>query len=545
MYKRIALFTVLLPLFLVSSNLSNVKLVNITVKNVDNYTDVVFNLTDDVSYTDFRMDSKVVIDLLEVDSDLGGKSWMVNKGGVKDITVSRIPSAELTRVIIQCDEEFNYAVKNPGIGLITLSLNSNTGPFPIWTATTVPEEEVIEVEEEEEEVPPPTPREEIKKGGISMRLERADLITALRSLAKYSGMNMIISDDVKGTISVELDNVDWEIALDLVLKTKGYTYIIEENIIRIGTAESFSAEREKSEMARPLIRSVFTLEYTTSKEMLTIVRSSLSKRGIVEEDTRTNSLIVTDIPSKVAAIEELVKVLDKETPQVAITSRIVDMDRSAAKELGLSWDVSNLRNDDWNIEADASNVTPPEPISGLYLNVSTIRNFARIAARMSVLETDQKLSTIANPRITTVNNKQATIFGGKRFAITTTDIHGQPITRWYTAGIQLDVTPHINSLEDITMDISIELSDVVPGTGGELITQTQATTQSLVKNGQTLVIGGFINKTVSSTKSGIPILKNIPLLGNLFGKTVTQERSREVLIFLTPHIVKEDLGAKI
>jgi len=95
------------------------------------------------------------------------------------------------------------------------------------------------------------------------------------------------------------------------------------------------------------------------------------------------------------------------------------------------------------------------------------------------------------------------------------------------------------------MDISIELSDVVPGTGGELITQTQATTQALIKNGQTLVIGGFINKTVSSTKSGIPFLKDIPLLGSLFGKTVTQERSREVLIFITPHIVKEALGAKI
>ncbi|MBA7667577.1 Type 3 secretion system secretin [subsurface metagenome] len=534
MYKRIILFLILFLLFTVPSAFGKANLANITVKNVDNYTDVIFNLSEGISYTDFRMDNKVVVDFLDVDSDLGGKGWTIDRGGIKNLSVSIIPSAELTRVIIQCDNEYNYTLKSTGNGIITLSLNTNTTPFSSWTATTVPKEEVKEVEEEPEPTVPTYP-----KKVIDAILERADLVTALRSIAKYSGMNMIIGDDVKGTISVELKNVHWEKALDLILKTKGYTYIIEIDIIRVGTAESFAQEREKGEMAKPLMRRVFTLEYTTPKELSSIVKSSLSKRGVVEQDTRTNSLIVTDIPSKIASIEELVIILDKETPQVAIISKIIDIDRSAALELGISWDVNNLRVSDWNVEGDASFVTPAEPLSGIYLNVATVRNFARISARLSAMEQEQKLTTLANPRITTVNNKEATIFGGKRFAITTTDIHGQPVTRWFQAGIELSVTPHINSLEDITMDISVELSDVVAEAETPTITQTKASTQSLVKNGQTLVIGGFINKTVTSTKTGIPILKDIPIIGNLFGKTVTRERNREVLIFITPHIVKD------
>ena len=244
------------------------------------------------------------------------------------------------------------------------------------------------------------------------------------------------------------------------------------------------------------------------------------------------------------AVQELVNVLDKKTPQVAILARVVDVDKNAARELGLSWEVTNLRKAEWNIEGDVSYVTPPEPTSGLYLNLGTIKNFAKISARLAAMESKQLLKTIANPRITTVNNKEANIFGGKKFAITTTDIHGQPITKWFQAGIELTVTPHINSLEDITMDITVELSDVVPGEL-EQITQTKATTQSLVKNGQTLVIGGFVHKTESKTKSGIPLLKDIPLIGNLFGKTTTEVREREVLIFITPHIIRDDMEGKI
>lgn len=541
MYKRAYIIILLLPLVVFASIITglmgatDLNLENLKVRNVDGTTEIEFMVSGKASYTDFRLDNKIVVDLLEVGTALDGMSWDVNRGGIENISVSRIPSAGLARVIIQCGEKYDYSIEAGDGGTIYLEMQSNAESFSTWSAAQTAGEEMVEQEGTEEVKTVP------RQGLISIRLEKADLVTVLRSIARYSGMNMIISDEVTGAISLELRDVHWEKALELILATKGYTYIIDEGIIRVGTAKAFAEEREKSEMAKPMIRKVFTLEFTTPTELEKTIESMLSSRGALETDTRTNSLIVTDIPSKVESIQQLVKVLDKETPQVAIASRVVDMDRSAARELGISWSVKNLRRSDWNIEGDASHVTPPEPASGVFLNIGTIKNYANIAAKLAAMERNQRLKTIATPRVTTVNNKEATVFGGKRFAVTTTDINGQPITRWFKAGIELTVTPHINSLEDITMDIAVELSDVVPGAENPTITQTQAETQSLVKNGETLVIGGFIQKSTSKTKSGVPILKDIPLLGNLFSKTTTEERNREVLIFITPHIVKEEM----
>jgi type IV pilus assembly protein PilQ len=190
-------------------------------------------------------------------------------------------------------------------------------------------------------------------------------------------------------------------------------------------------------------------------------------------------------------------------------------------------------------------LTPQGAVHGAFVNVATVQSWGDIAATLSMMEQDQRLDITSNPRVTTVNNKEALIFGGKRFAITTLDVNGQPVTRWYQAGIELKVTPHINSSGDITMEIGVEMSDVVPGSNNSIITETSSETETLVKNGQTLVIGGFYTKTVTETRTGIPILKDIPLLGLLFGHTVSEERKREVLIFITPHIVETELGSNI
>jgi len=358
-------------------------------------------------------------------------------------------------------------------------------------------------------------------------------------------MNIIIGDEVRGTISVELDNVVWEKALDLVLKTKGYTYIIENNVIRVGKPGTFAKEREDIELSKPLKREVFVLEFSTPKEIQPAIKSLLSKRGTLESDARTNSIIVNDIALRLEEVESLVKALDKKTLQVAITSKIVDLDRTATRELGLSWDVTNLSNTRFNVTGDVSHVTPPAPTTGAFVNVATVQNWGDLSARLMAMEQDQKLEITSNPRVTTVNNKEATIFGGKRFAITTLDINGQPITRWYTAGIELKVTPHINAAGDITMEISVEMSDVVPGSENTVVTETRSATETLVKNGQTIVIGGFYTKTITEKKTGIPLLKDIPLLGLLFGHTSSEERKREVLIFITPYVVESEIEKNI
>ncbi len=539
MYKRVFLLFLLLPLFILGNPEEEPELIDIEVKNVDGTTEVLFTLTDYASSSDFTMDNKIVIDLLQTKSTLEGNSWNVNRGRIENIALSYISSASLTRIVVQRTGDFGYEISNPSMNTISLKFAGESEDFAPWSAGGK-----VTTGKEYKEESGFTYREGAQER-ISMRLENADLVTTLRSIAQASGMNIIIGDEVRGTITVELDNIEWEEALDLVLKTKGYTYIIENDVIRVSRPETFAKEQENIEASKPIKREIFVLEFTTPTEIQGAVKSLLSKRGSIEQDVRTNSIIVSDIELRLEEVESLIKALDLKTPQVAITSKIVDIDRTAARELGLSWNVMNLAYTDMNVTGDVENATPQGAITGAFVNVATVQNWGSLTARLAAMEQDQRLDITSNPRVTTVNNKEATIFGGKRFAITTLDINGQPITRWYQAGIELKVTPHINAVGDITMEISVEMSDVVPGSDNSIITETSSETETLVKNGQTLVIGGFFTKTVTETKTGIPILKDIPLLGLLFGHTVSEERKREVLIFITPHIVETELGSNI
>jgi type IV pilus assembly protein PilQ len=537
MYKNLFYLFLLFPLLILSNPAGEPELTDIEVRNVDGNTEVVFTLTDYASSSDFTMDNKIVVDLLQAKSSLDGNFWNINRGGIESIALSYISSASLTRIVIQRSGNFAYEISNSGMNTISLKLNSNSGSFTPWSVT--------EGSAQSRKVSGTEKSYSSAQETVSMRLENADLATTLRSIAQVSGMNIIIGDEVRGTISVELDNVAWEKALDLVLKTKGYTYIIENNVIRVGKPETFAKEREDIELSKPLKREVFVLEFSTPKEIEPAIKSLLSKRGTLESDVRTNSIIVNDIALRLEEVESLVKALDKKTLQVAITSKIVDIDRSAALELGLSWQVTNLAYTDLSVTGDVTYKIPPEPTTGAFVNVATVQNWGNLSARLVAMEQDQKLEITSNPRVTTVNNKEATIFGGKRFAITTLDINGQPITRWYTAGIELKVTPHINAAGDITMEISVEMSDVVPGSENTVVTETRSTTETLVKNGQTLVIGGFYTKTITQKKTGIPLLKDIPLLGLIFGHTSKEERKREVLIFITPYVVESEIEKNI
>jgi len=530
MFKRVFLLFLLFPLFILGNPEGEPELINIEVKDVAGSTEIVFTLSDYASSSDFTMDNKIVIDLLQTKSGLDGNLWQINRGGVESIALSYISSASLTRVVVERLGNFEYEISNPDVNTVTLTLASdNAVPFSSWS------------------VGKSGKRKTQDMGGssykgtqerVSMRLENADLATTLRSIAQVSGYNIIIGDEVKGTITVELDNVEWEEALDLVLKTKGYTYIIEGNVIRAGNPKTFAEEREAIESSQPIKREIFVLEFSTPKEIMGAVKALLSSRGNVETDDRTNSIIVNDIGARLESVESLVEALDKKTLQVAITSKIIDIDRSAARELGLSWSATQLAYTDLNVTGSIEGRNPPDPAYGTFVNIATIQDWGELAARLIAMEQDQKLEINSNPRVTTVNNKEAIIFGGKRFAVTTLDINGQPIQRWYRAGIELKVTPHINAAGDITMEIGIEMSDVVPGSDNTQVTETRSETETLVKNGQTLVIGGFFNKTITEKRTGLPILKSIPLIGVLFGHTSTEERKREVLIFITPHIVE-------
>ena len=363
----------------------------------------------------------------------------------------------------------------------------------------------------------------------------------MRAIATYSGKNIVISDDVKGRITVKLTNIPWQRALQLILQSKGYAYVIEKDVIRVGTGNMFKKEREAQELAQPLEQRVYKLEFTKPEDISNAITKMLSKRGHLEIDRRTSSIIVTDIPDKLDKVDQLVKILDAPTPQVEIEVRVVDVDRSVLGNLGIDWQVQNLASKSLNLKSTNNQVSVPGvPVGGaVRLNLATLRSFAQISSTLQALESQQRLKTLANPRITTTNNKKATIFGGKSFAVTTTDPRtGAPVTQYYDAGISLDVTPHINSVNEVTMELTATMSEISGGGATPTINKTQAKTEALVRDGECLVIGGFIHRRETRTEAGVPILKNIPLIGNLFRHTSTEKSEREVLIFLTPHIIK-------
>jgi len=175
------------------------------------------------------------------------------------------------------------------------------------------------------------------------------------------------------------------------------------------------------------------------------------------------------------------------------------------------------------------------------LNIGTIRSFAQLNATLSALESKRKANTISNPRITSVNNKEAKIVGGKKIPISLRDESGNTVTQMYTIGMVLTTTPHINSSENITLDVKTEISDLDPTAtilGGVVILTNEATTQIVLNDGETAVIGGLLQTKGSKSVKGIPILMNIPFIGALFRSTTNYEAKREILIFLTPHIIK-------
>jgi type IV pilus assembly protein PilQ len=272
------------------------------------------------------------------------------------------------------------------------------------------------------------------------------------------------------------------------------------------------------------------------------VDKTLTKRGHIEVDDRSNALIVTDISEKLDQVDAMVRNLDTKTPQVEIVARLVDVDVSATRDLGIRWGAHNLDVFDAgvteHVDVRADDVTNPAGV----IQLGTIKSFGSIDATLQALETQNKANIISNPRITTVNNREASVVVGKQIPLIVQDFAGNAVTQLTTIGIKLSVTPHINTGNRITMDVHPEVSDLAAQStvqGGIIINTTMADTRVMVNDGETAVIGGLIRSNESSVKRGIPVLMDIPLLGNLFRSTSTTKQKRELLIFVTPKILGE------
>jgi len=401
-------------------------------------------------------------------------------------------------------------------------------------------------------------------GRMSLDVQGAEVRTVLRSISEYSGRNIVVGKDVKGLVSVQLRDVPWTDALTAVCRTQGLDFVDEGAVIRVDMADKLQAEvlaRESNEARRidvqPLVTHAYKLQFAKASEVQKAIASVLTKRGQVDYDDRTNTLIITDIESKLGDAEAMAKSLDTKTPQIEITAKLVDINVAALRSLGVRWGVRNL--DIGSLTNPTSAVDPKtwlqQPAgesnqlgvdSPSDSRVSTIggiltRPWGTVEFLLDQLESKNEATIISNPRITTVDNHEARILVGQKIPLITQDVAGNAVTQLQTIGISLKVTPHLTDDKRIVLDMHPEVSDLATQStvqGGVIINTSEADTRVMVEDGQTAVIGGLIRTNESTVTTGVPGLMNIPILGGLFRSKSIVKQQRELVIFVTPKLVE-------
>ena len=414
---------------------------------------------------------------------------------------------------------------------------------------------------------------------ISVNLKDVDLKDFFRLIHEISGLNVVLDPNVHGTLTVVLDDVPWDQALDIVLKNNDLARELEGNVLRIATVDTLKheadarrAQIESEALAVEKVQVTRFLSYAKAKDVIVTVKKFLSQRGDVVADDRTNAVIVNDIPKVIPTIDRLLTQLDRKTQEVEIEARVVAATRQFARDIGtqmgFGWgnghsavggnqavgtsptSVSGLT-PNWIVTSGGSatqgfqiplftNLGVTQPTSGLqFVNAS---NNVRIDLLLSAAESRGLLKVLSRPRVVTQNNIQALVKQGVRVPIVTqAQLGGPPTVTYVDAFLRLTVTPQITSENTIFLNVDVE--NTTPNFGQqvngnpELITQ-QATTQVLVTDGGTVVIGGVIQTQNSINISQVPLLGNIPYLGNLFKHTQVQTANQELIFFITPRIIQ-------
>lgn len=483
--------------------------------------------------------SRIIIDCSGVSSTLADKSYAVNRGGIKELSITGFTEQpDLVRVVGKLDRDYSFLTSTEGDDFVLTLLAGATNTFSEWHAggaeatnmNTAPNPET-----QPPVVPTQKPSAPVAGRPISCDFEDADILTILRALSEYAGVNIVAGKDVKGTVTVRLHNVPWRRALDIILKASGYAYREDPGVIRVDTADNL----DKQDYDLPVSSKIFKLEFAEPDRMLDKVTGMLSPKGKAHVDKRTNSVVVTEVAPVMSRIGELMLLLDTPTPQVEIAVRVVAMATTASRSLGIEWTLEGLESRILRTDV-TTNPTPTVAGFGVW-NIGTVPSLAQVSMTLNLLEEKGQAQTMAAPRVTAADNEKASVLSGERFGVPTLDISGNTIIQFYEAGTKLEVVPHINSLDEITMEILAEVSELDRASalaGRPIITTSEAESKVLVKDGNTVVIGGFIRTRETQQETGIPLLMDIPLLGFLFKETTTVVEEYELLIFITPTIIK-------
>ena len=399
---------------------------------------------------------------------------------------------------------------------------------------------------------------------ISLDFKEVEIADVLRLIAEVSDLNVIAGDEVKGKVTIRLVDVPWDQALDVILLTKGLGFARIGNVLRIASSDVLSQEEElrlqerrSKEKLEDLVVKLQPVNYADVNEVASMVTKLLTERGSVNKDKRTNTLIIKDIASVIDEATALVKAVDTMTPQVMIEAKIVEASLDFSRELGAVWNFgtnpltqSTLGGRDYVFNQGASdngnqlilgNPITAAPTGLINLAASVIDEKFNYELQIQAAESNGDGKVISSPRVVTIDNSPAQIEQGVSIPFQTTE-NGDTNLEFVDAVLRLKVTPHITADQSIIMEIEVSRNapddSVFTLTGSPAIAKNQVKTETLVKDGQTLVLGGIYVVDKSEKQSRMPYLHSIPFIGNLFKSNEVSDSRKELLIFVTPRVVE-------
>jgi type IV pilus assembly protein PilQ len=409
-----------------------------------------------------------------------------------------------------------------------------------------------------------TPSEE---GLISLDFQGVDIKNVLKILAYKSNVNIVAGPEVTGTVTITFNNVHWQKALEIILSTYGYGYERKGNIILVTTIENIKKRHEDAQLLadeEPLVTKTFLLNFASAEDVLASIGKMKTSHGQINFNQRTNALIIRDVQSNMDILEETINILDRPTPQVLISAKIIETDFNSAQNLGVNWTI--------NLKASGSTVPTTFPFhtssSNKFLpfsipdpgstSVSNLTPFtygtldaSGLAVALEALNSDTRTNVLSNPDIVTLDNQTAKIVVGTQFPLPSYTYNQEQAKmqlsgyNYMDIGIIFQVTPHINNTGLVTLDLDPKITAIAslvqvdPSTPAQVpeLSSEEAKTKVMIRDGQTLVIAGLVKDNVQRIKSKVPFLGDLPFIGHLFKNQNDIKSKTELIIFLTPHII--------
>lgn len=578
---------------------------SVTVAPASGKVAVVIDLRGAVEVQDFTLDSpaRLVLDL--IGAHLAAPAALYdgqNRGGVRNIRYGQFKPG-VVRVVIELDALKDYHIER-GNGQVRVEIGSERTSFAAWTSggatsvvaaapATAPAEPPPPVTGDPARVSTPVAgttetvdeyialhRNEAMQSQaprINVQWDDADIQDVVAGFAAFSGRTIVVSKGITGKVTAEVKNQPWDLAFNAVLASQGLDVQNQPGGILVVVDRKDLA---RADSTVPVETRLVRVNYAQASSLVPAVASIVSKtRGAVVADTTNNALVITDVQTRIDQIEQFVRGLDIRTPQVSIQAKIILVDRTDVQSLGLQYDlgsptqffnklVARLDSTGKPFTADQTIVDlGGNSLSAIGNADQTIINpalkliFSTAIGNFSLTTFVQALQSVdladvqAEPSVTTLDNRPAEVLVGDRVPIRVIDVSSQTTgapgsqvpratVSFQQTGINLKVTPHVTSNRQILMQLHAERSAVKPASvdiGFTFQTQ-QADAQVLVNDGETIVMGGLTETDLTLTKTGIPLLVDLPIVGRLFGFTSQTEERRDLIILITPHIV-DDLAA--